>query len=94
MSKTQVYSWRLDDGLKSALEQAARDSDTSVASLLEEIVTSWLAERENAEDDAERQERLRASGRRYIGSIEGDDPDRAANASERLQEILKRKRAG
>ena len=57
MSKTQVYSWRLDDGLKSALEQAARDSDTSVASLLEEIVTSWLAEREDAEDDAERQER-------------------------------------
>ena len=94
MSKSQVYSWRLDERLKVALEEAARDGGTSVSGLLEEIVRSWLAERSTDPEDAERQARIRAEAMRHVGSIEGNDPDRAAEASTRVREIVKRRRAG
>ncbi len=87
MSKTAVYSWRLSAPLKRALEDAARESRESVAELLERIVREWLASSAVADDEQE-QDRRQAAAARCFGKIRGNDPDRAAKASEAIRTRL------
>ena len=90
--KNEVYSWLLSRDLKNDLEQAARREGVSLARLLERIARDWLkAQGSAAADDEAEQERIRARAMRFVGSIEGGDPVRAAKASERVREILARK---
>ena len=90
--KGEVYSWRLSRELKDDLEEAARREGLSLARLLERIARDWLKARSSAaEDDEAEQERIRARAMRFVGSIQGGDPDRAANARERVREVLARK---
>jgi hypothetical protein len=90
--KSEVYSWRLSPDLKSDLEEAARRERVSVAQLLERITRAWLKTRASAaEDDAAEQERLRAIAMQFVGTIRGGDPDRAAEVSKRVRELLARK---
>ena len=90
--KTEVYSWRLSPDLKDALEQAARRERVSVSRLLERIAREWLKARASAaEDDEAEQERLRAVAMQFAGTIRGGDPDRAAEAGQRVRESLARK---
>jgi hypothetical protein len=90
--KSEVYSWRLSPDLKEDLEEAARRERISVSRLLERIAREWLKTRASAaEDDEAEQERIRARAMRFVGSIQGGDPDRAANARERVREVLARK---
>ena len=90
--KTEVYSWRLSPDLKDALEQAARRERVSVSRLLERIAREWLKARASAaENDEAEQERLRAVAMQFAGTIRGGDPDRAAEAGQRVRESLARK---
>jgi len=93
MSKTEVYSWRLESHLKEALERAARAEQRSIASLLHEIVSEWLRDAGSSEDDETAQTRLREEASLYLGSIQGGDPERATRASGRVKSILRQKHA-
>lgn len=92
--KTEIYSWRLDPGLKSSLEHTARARGRSVAALLDEIVRSWL-DREVAGmvDEQEAQRRLHAEARKSFGTLQGGDELLAEQASERLRRKLRERHA-
>ena len=89
--RSEVYSWRLSRELKEDLEHAARREGVSLSRLLERIARDWLQQRSAAADDEAEQERIRARAMRFVGSIQGGDPDRAAKARERVREVLARK---
>ena len=90
--RSEVYSWRLSRELKEDLEHAARREGVSLSRLLERIARDWLQSRAAAAaDDEAEQERIRARAMRFVGSIQGGDPDRAAKARERVREVLARK---
>jgi hypothetical protein len=90
--KTEVYSWRLSAGRKAELEAEARREGTSVAELLEQITSDWLAGRENGRaGDAAEQAAIRKRAAAAIGSIRGGDPARSARASQLVREIIARK---
>jgi len=88
--KTEVYSWRVSAQKKLALEIEARREGKSVAQLLDEISSQWIEERKNSRplDDLE-QDRIRKRVLALAGSYSGGDPQRAANASARVREILR-----
>ena len=90
MSKTAVYSWRLSPELKLALAQAARKKDESIAELLERIAEDWLALSSSPEDE-EAQRRLHAEAAKYLGAIDGGDPERAASARQVVRARLARR---
>ncbi len=85
MAKTAVYSWRLSPDLKLALEEAARNNRESIAELLERIARESLA---GSPDDDEEQRRVHAAATKYVGTIDGGDPDRATNARQNLHTLL------
>lgn len=88
--KTEVYSWRVSAEKKLELELQARREGKSVAQLLDEISSEWLKERKNSQPLEEReQERIRNRVMALAGSLSGGDPHRAANASQRVREILR-----
>ncbi len=92
MPKTEVYSWRLSHHLKSELEEAARAEEKSLAELLEEIARNWLERaRTLGGNEEERQERLRAAGAKFVGSIQGDDPGLAENARSEVRARIARR---
>ena len=72
MNKSEVYSWRVSPAVKNGLEAAARAHKTSVAQLLDQIVSQWL-DREEAGDD-EIQDQLRQAAMQTFGTIRGGDP--------------------
>ena len=92
--KSEVYSWRLSPEKKMALESEAIREGKSVAQVLDEISSGWLAEKRRsfAEDEAE-QAKLRARVLALAGSLSGGDPGRASNASKRLKESLAKRYA-
>jgi translation initiation factor 2B subunit (eIF-2B alpha/beta/delta family) len=91
--KDKVYSWRLNEDLKLALEDAARRENKSVSSLLEGIVSDWLSGHSANDDDQQIQQQLQKSALECAGSIREADRDLAERASSRIQEKLKRKHA-
>ena len=93
MKKTEVYSWRISPDLKSALEDAARHEGMSVARLLDRIVTAWLQHTATDGDEEAVQRRLHAAAEKTIGAIHGGDPQRAAQATERIRAKLRRRHA-
>jgi hypothetical protein len=92
MQKSEVYSWRLSPGLKSELEEAARSEQKSMAELLETIAREWLERfKDTNGDDDERQRVLHEAGMKFVGSIHGDDPNRAANARSEVRARIARR---
>ena len=91
MSKTAVYSWRLPPELKLALAEAARKNHESIADLLERIARNWLTRSASPEDEAT-QRRLHARAAKFLGTIAGDDAERATNARELVRARLARRR--
>jgi hypothetical protein len=90
--KSEVYSWRLSPDLKGALEEAARREQVSLSRLLERIAREWLkATTPAGENDEAEQARLRAVAMQFAGTIQGGDPDRAAEAGKRVREVLARR---
>jgi hypothetical protein len=93
MAKTEVYSWRLSVEIKSALEETARQKQSSVAELLDQIIGDWLARRQALEANGAAQQRLHDEVLKTIGTIRGDNPDRAVNAKVLLRAKLAQRRA-
>jgi hypothetical protein len=88
MSKTEVYSWRLDPDLKHRLEAAADEEKTSIGALLDRIAREWLGRRVSEEDEEALQRRLHAKAAEVIGSIRGDDPTRSERVKERFHQYV------
>lgn len=88
--KTTVYSWRLSEERKAALEQLARKQKRSVAELIDQAVLRLL-ESESTPDEDEAERRIRRAAARAIGRVAGGDPERAASARARLREKLRRR---
>lgn len=93
MAKTEVYSWRLSVEIKSALEETARQKQSSVAELLDQIVRDWLARQQALEANEATQQRLHDEVLKTVGTLRGNNPDRAANAKALLRTKLAQRRA-
>jgi hypothetical protein len=93
MKATQVYSWRVEQHIKQALESAARAERMSVASLLARIVRDWLRDGYGAADDQAAQRRVREEAAKYLGSVCGGVPSRAAEASAGVKRVIREKHA-
>lgn len=91
--KSEVYSWRLSTETKSALEESARQNQSSMAELLERIVLEWLVRQQNLQADEAEQLHLHAAAAKTFGTIQGDDPNRASNAKALLRKKLAKRRA-
>jgi hypothetical protein len=88
MSKSEVYSWRLDADLKQRLEGAARAEKTSVGSLLDCIVREWLGKGPRDEDDDALQRQLHAEFMKVVGTISSGDPYGSEQVKERVRAKL------
>jgi hypothetical protein len=95
MSKTEVYSWRVDSDLKQRLEGEARAEKTSVGALLDRIVREWLGRAPPDEDDEALQRRLHAEFLKVVGTINSGDPYGSEQVKERVRAklIAKHRRA-
>ena len=93
MNKDEVYSWRLSSDLKYALEDAAKTQRTSIATLLDRVMTGWLRENVPSNGDAEIQRELHTAGMTCAGAIRGGDPHRGEQARDRVRRALQHKRA-
>jgi hypothetical protein len=86
MSKSEVYSWRLDPDLKRRLEAAASEEKTSIGALLDRIARDWLGRRVSEEDEEALQRRLHAKAAEVIGTIR---LGRGPYTRERIRETVK-----
>lgn len=93
MEKSEVYSWRVDPDLKSALEGAARAEGITVSRLLDRIVAEWVRRERAPHEEDEEIRRARQRAMRFVGSIHGTDPGRARAASQHVRAIVARKHA-
>jgi nucleotidyltransferase/DNA polymerase involved in DNA repair len=93
MTKTEVYSWRLDPDLKQRLGAAARDEKTSIGGLLNRIVEEWLDRCYPGQDDEALQRQLHEEAKKWIGSISlGEGPYTRERIRERVRARLAEKR--
>jgi hypothetical protein len=90
MTKTEVYSWRIDAGMKAELQRAAKRANQSLSRLLDRIVREWLDTHPNGTDAAE-QKRLHDAASRYIGVLRGGTPYSAETARRVIRERLAHK---
>lgn len=92
--KTEVYTWRVSSAMKASLEEAARDSNRSVARLLDEIVAERLDATGQAGDaEMTNQRRLHARAARFAGRFSGTDPHRSSQVRARVRARLAERRA-
>lgn len=96
MRKSEVYSWRVEPDVKSALEDAARSERTSVGRLLDRIVREWLLQRKDSTLHEETEQlRIREEAARYVGSVAlGCGPYSAERVRQRIRRKRERKDAG
>jgi hypothetical protein len=86
MKKTEVYSWRVSAELKGVLEEYARRERTSLAQLLEGIVTTWLKKENETRDEEREQQRIREQAMTCVGSVAlGQGPYTAERVRERVR---------
>jgi hypothetical protein len=92
--KTEVYTWRVSPSTKASLEEAARNTNRSVAQLLDEIVAEHLntSDRTN-EAESDHQRRLHARAARFLGGISSGVVRRSERTRELVRARLKRRRA-
>jgi hypothetical protein len=91
MRKTEVYSWRLTSGIKTDLENEARREGTTVSALLDRIAKEWIDSRRGHIDDDAEQARVHARVRKTLGTISGNNPNRAELAKETVRDRLRRR---
>jgi|SRR5213593_4334052 len=87
--KSEVYTWRVSAAMKAGLEEAARKTNRSVASLLDEFVAERLdatGGTDEAEIDIQRRLHVRAA--RFAGRFSGTDPRRGVTAKARVRARL------
>jgi predicted DNA-binding protein len=92
--KSEVYTWRVSSAMKASLEEAARNTNRSVAQLLDEIVAEHLSTSDHeSEADIDRQRRLHSRAARFLGCMTGDVVRRSERTRERVRARLKRRHA-
>ena len=97
MSKTEVYSWRVDPELKAELEAAARAEKTSVGAIIEKACRTLIEDARPEDNGMKEQDRLRKSLMKVAGSINGpgtsatNENVRQAFDSKRLEDELRRR---
>lgn len=92
--KSEVYTWRVSSAMKASLEEAARNTNRSVAKLLDEIVAERLdATGHTGEADMDNQRRLHVRAARFAGRFSGADPVRSEGAKARVRARLTERRA-
>ena len=92
--KTEVYTWRVSSTMKASLEEAARNTNRSVAKLLDEIVAERLdATGQAGEAEMDNQRRLHVRAARFAGRFSGTDPLRGEKAKTRVRARLSERRA-
>ena len=75
--------------MKASLEETARNSNRSVARVLEEIVSERLdAAGQSDEEEMDNQRRLHARAGRFAGRFSGTDPARGETAKARVRARL------
>ena len=90
--KTEVYTWRVSSTMKASLEEAARNTNRSVARLLDEIVAERLnAANHTSESEIEKQRRLHARAMRFLGSLSGGSARRSEKTRQLVRARLKRR---
>lgn len=93
MSKTDVYSWRLDADLKRRLEEAAREEGASLSGLLDRITRDWLGAKRPEEGESARQKRLQIQAERTIGTLDlGEGPYSRTLIRERVRSRVQERR--
>jgi hypothetical protein len=93
-AKTEVYTWRVSASMKASLEEAARNSNRSVARLLDEIVAGHLRTSDSIGDsEIDHQRRLHARAARFLGCMSGDVARRSERTRELVRARLNRRRA-
>jgi len=87
--KSEVYTWRVSSAMKASLEEAARNTNRSVARLLDEIVAERLdATGQPGEAEMDNQRRLHVRAARFAGRFSGTDPVRGEKAKARVRARL------
>ena len=80
--------------MKASLEEAARNTNRSVARLLDEIVAERLdAAGQKGEAELDNQRRLHVRAARFAGRFSGADPVRSERAKTRVRARLIERRA-
>jgi predicted transcriptional regulator len=91
--RTEVYSWRLSQELKSDLERKARLRKVPVSAVLETAVRDWL-KRDDTDlsvDDVQR--RLQRAAANCLGTLASGNSHRAETARATVRDRLKRRHA-
>jgi len=79
--------------MKASLEEAARNSNRSVAKLDEIVAERLEATGQTGEAEMDNQRRLHARAARFAGRFSGSDPRRSAKAKARVRARLTERRA-
>jgi predicted transcriptional regulator len=90
--KTEVYSWRLSDELKSDLEREARLRKVPVSAVLETAVRDWLKKGDPDASEDEAQERLHTAAANCFGVLTSGNARRSETARETLRTRLRQRR--
>ncbi len=91
--KTEVYSWRLSEELKSDLEREARLRKVPVSAALETAVRKWLENAGTHLDEEDAQHRLQTAAANCLGVIDSGNRRRSETARATLRQRLKRRHA-
>ena len=92
--KSEVYTWRVSSSTKARLEEAARNTNRSVARLLDEIVAERLdATGQGGEAELDHQRRLHTRAARFAGRFSGTDARRGANVRALVRARLTKRHA-
>ena len=91
--KTEIYSWRLSEELKSELEREAHLRKVSVSSILETAVRDWLKKSNTDASDDQTQRKLHTAAARCLGVVAGLNSRRAETAREVVRKRLRRRYA-
>jgi hypothetical protein len=92
--KSEVYTWRVSSAMKASLEEAARNTNRSVAKLLDEIVAERLdAVGRTSEAEMDNQRRLHVRAARFAGRFSGTNPARSEGAKALVRARLTQRRA-
>ena len=89
--RTEVYSWRLSDELKSDLEREARLRKVPVSSILDLAVREWLKKSGLDVEGEEAQRELHAAAEQYLGVLAGRNRHKAETAREAVRKKLRRR---
>jgi hypothetical protein len=89
--KTEVYSWRLSEELKSDLKREAHHRKVSVSSVLETAVRAWPKKSNTDAPDDQAQRKLHTAATRCLGILAGLNSRRTETTREVVRRRVKRR---